>query len=101
MVTIKRKDFIFGSCMTDETGYCKVKSNEIIDCNYPIDLKGERNGSASAGNGSANASSKWEIEGFFILNCKGGTTFKLEQAAEGMGKMMGLSKESLLKGWGF
>jgi hypothetical protein len=101
MVTVKRKDFIFGSCMTDETGYCKVKSNEIIDCNYPIDLKGERNGSASAGNGSANASSKWEIEGFFILNCKGGTTFKLEQAAEGMGKMMGLSKESLLKGWGF
>lgn len=101
LVTVKRKDFVFGSCMTDETGYCKVKSNEVIDCNYPIDLKGERNGSASAGNGSANASSKWEIEGFFILNCKGGTTFKLEQAAEGMGKMMGISKDTLLKGWGF
>ncbi len=100
-VSLAVKDFIYGTCLTDETGYCKLYTNEAISCSYPIDIKGAKSAGAGGDNASANASSTWSIEGYYFLNCNEGTLFKLDQAAKGMGEMMGIPASQILSGWGF
>jgi hypothetical protein len=100
-VSLAVKDFIYGTCLTDESGYCKLYTNEVISCSYPIDIKGAKSAGAGGDNASANASSTWSIEGFYYLNCDKGTLFKLDEAAKGMGEMMGIPASQILSGWGF
>ncbi len=100
-VSLAVKDFIYGTCLTDETGYCKLYSNEVISCSYPIDIKGAKSSGTGGENASANASSTWSIDGYYYINCDKGTLFKIDEAAKGMGEMMGIPASQILSGWGF
>ena len=101
-LTLYIADLTYGTCLTNEEGICDLKAVNEINCNLPINMKGQKGASAGGENANANASSEWKIEGYFAVPCTGpkGYVFHLEHAAKQMAEMSGMSVDSFLMSWG-
>ncbi len=89
-LTITINGHVLGAGKTDERGIVKMRTDYDIPSSIPIDIEGKK------------GQTKWNMDGFFLLNQPPeGTLLALDKAVETMAEMMGISGSQLASMWGF
>ena len=89
-LTVLINDKALGTGLTDWEGKTWIYTDLPIPSTLPIELRGEK------------GSTKWSMDGFFLLNAPPEATFfPLEKAMEQMAEFMGMSEVDLARNWNF